>query len=229
MAAQTPQRNTKESLRSIFLAKRQTLTEDELEKMNQGLLTQLKKLDLRGILDPGGVPGPERSLFPQGNPNPQGDLNPDKTKTLSIFLSIRRQAEPDTYRLVDWINQRYPTVRWAVGRTVRKTSGMYHFEWNESSLIRENKWGIPEPLGGVRVGEKEIDLIFVPLLVIDRSGHRIGYGKGYYDRFLAKCRPNALKIGISLFEPVERIADPCPTDIPLNACITPQATYWFGE
>ncbi len=205
MAAQTPQKNTKESLRSIYLAKRQTLTEDELEKMNQGLLAQLKKLDL--------------TARHKGT----------NIVTLHIFLSIRRQAEPDTYRLVEWINQQYPTVRWAVGRTERRTCGMYHFEWNESSLIRENKWGIPEPLGGVRVDEKEIDLIFVPLLVIDRSGHRIGYGKGYYDRFLAKCRPDALKIGISLFEPVERIADPGPTDIPLNACITPQATYWFGE
>lgn len=200
MAVQDPA-NTKALLRTQFLAKRQELGEEELENRNQGLLAQLENLR---------------------------ECITDK-KTIHIFLSIRRQAEPDTYRLVDWINHQFAPVRWVVGKTERKTSGMYHYVWNEDSLIRENKWGIPEPLGGIRVAEKELDLIFVPLLVIDRQGQRVGYGKGYYDRFLAKCRPDALKIGVSLFEPVDQIADPSPTDIPLNGCITPQGTFWFGK
>lgn len=200
MAVQDPA-NTKALLRTQFLAKRQVLGEEELEKLNQGLLAQLENLR---------------------------ECIADK-KTIHIFLSIRRQAEPDTYRLVDWINHQFAPIRWVVGKTERKTSGMYHYVWDEDSLIRENKWGIPEPLGGVRVAEEELDLIFVPLLVIDRQGQRIGYGKGYYDRFLAKCRPDALKIGVSLFEPVDQITDPSPTDIPLNACITPQGTFWFGK
>src|SRR5690554_3818361 len=206
-------------LRNKFLAKRQELGGEELEARNHGLLGQLQTLDFTKLLGLKKLPLP-LDLKDQVQP---------PEKTLHIFLSIRRQAEPDTYRLVDWINGNYAQVRWAVGKTERKTNSMYHYVWNEQSLIRENKWGIPEPLGGIRVDEQEIDLVFVPLLAIDKVGHRIGYGKGYYDRFLAKCRPDTLKIGVSLFEPVDQIADPSPTDIPLNACITPQGTFWFGN
>lgn len=224
---------TKVFLRTKFLAKRRELGEDELEKRNQGLLEQLKLLDFTKLL---GLQ--KRSLAQEGpvskknadsGENPFPGKNPHTEKTLHIFLSIRSQAEPDTFRMVDWINRHFAQVRWAVGKTERKTSGMYHFVWDEQCLIRENKWGIPEPQGGIRVEEQEIDLVFVPLLVIDRQGQRVGYGKGYYDRFLAKCRPDTLKVGISLFDPVDEISDASPTDIPLNACITPQGTFWFGD
>ena len=72
-------------------------------------------------------------------------------------------------------------------------------------------------------------MVLVPLLAFDKLGHRVGYGKGYYDRFLAKCPPNCLRIGLSLFDPVERIDDVVPTDIRLNSCLTPVHTYVFAN
>jgi 5-formyltetrahydrofolate cyclo-ligase len=68
----------------------------------------------------------------------------------------------------------------------------------------------------------------VPLLAYDLKGNRVGYGKGYYDRFLAECRPDALKIGFSYFEPEEQINDTEDFDIPLNYCVTPHRCYEFG-
>ena len=67
----------------------------------------------------------------------------------------------------------------------------------------KNKYGIPEPVGGTEMMPAEIELIIVPLLVFDINGNRVGYGKGYYDRFLKSCSENALKVGVSFFEPVE--------------------------
>jgi len=70
-------------------------------------------------------------------------------------------------------------------------------------------------------------VVFVPLLAFDKSGNRVGYGKGFYDNFLAKCNPETLKIGLSFFEIEEEILDINPKDIRLNLCITPQKTYNF--
>jgi 5-formyltetrahydrofolate cyclo-ligase len=63
---------------------------------------------------------------------------------------------------------------------------------------------------------------------MDSTGHRIGYGKGYYDRFLRTCRPECKKIGLSFFEVMEEtIADAGEHDIPLDACITPTQLVQF--
>jgi 5-formyltetrahydrofolate cyclo-ligase len=75
----------------------------------------------------------------------------------------------------------------------------------------------------------QLDAVLVPLLACDQRGHRVGYGGGFYDRFLAECRPGALFIGLSLLdaEPLAEIADVLPTDVPLHACITPGGVWNF--
>ena len=50
---------------------------------------------------------------------------------------------------------------------------------------------------------------------------------GCVDRFLASCRPDCLRLGLSYFDPVERIDDANELDVPLNFCITPQQAYAF--
>jgi 5-formyltetrahydrofolate cyclo-ligase len=98
---------------------------------------------------------------------------------------------------------------------------------DEHTRWRENNWGIQEPANGSEVDPQLIDFVFVPLLAFDSLGYRVGYGKGYYDRFLSLCRPNCLKVGLSWFGPVERISDTDAFDIPLNYCVTPHALYAF--
>ncbi len=85
---------------------------------------------------------------------------------------------------------------------------MQHFVWDEDTTLIENALGIPEPDNGVQVLPGQIDVVFVPLLAFDSAGHRVGYGKGMYDGFLRKCKPDVLAIGLSMFQPLpERIAD----------------------
>lgn len=58
--------------------------------------------------------------------------------------------------------------------------------------------------------------------------HRVGYGKGFYDRFLERCRPNCAKIGLSIFPPVDLIADTKKFDIRMDACMMPDGMMSFA-
>ncbi|MGO1817428.1 MAG: 5-formyltetrahydrofolate cyclo-ligase, partial [Sphingobacterium sp.] len=93
----------------------------------------------------------------------------------------------------------------------------------------ENAWGIPEPVVDDPVEIGLLDGVLVPLLVADVEGNRVGYGKGFYDRFLARCKPGVLKMGISYFPPIERIENVGAWDIPIDGLFFPQATRFFAE
>ena len=73
----------------------------------------------------------------------------------------------------------------------------------------------------------EIDLVIVPLLCFDKKGNRVGYGKGYYDRFLKQCRKDCIKIGFSYFDPIDQVEDINKFDVKLDYGITPDAIYQF--
>lgn len=72
-----------------------------------------------------------------------------------------------------------------------------------------------------------IDIAFIPLLAFDTEGNRIGYGKGYYDRFLAKCRKDIITIGLSYFPPLDKVDDIEFFDKKIDFCITPESVYAF--
>ena len=65
------------------------------------------------------------------------------------------------------------------------------------------------------------------MLVCDSYGNRVGFGKGFYDRFLANCRSDVITIGLSFFEPIDHISDVEPWDYSLDYCITPEKTIQF--
>jgi len=69
--------------------------------------------------------------------------------------------------------------------------------------------------------------VIVPLLAIDKRGHRVGYGKGYYDKLLSQCKPTCMKVGVTLFEPIEEIEDVNEMDVPLDYCLTPASYIKF--
>jgi 5-formyltetrahydrofolate cyclo-ligase len=95
------------------------------------------------------------------------------------------------------------------------------------TIFETNAFNIPEPVETATAEPQEIDLVIVPLLAFDEKGIRVGYGKGYYDRYLKDCREDCLKVGFSYFEAVERIEDADEFDVPLDFCITPNRIYVF--
>lgn len=97
----------------------------------------------------------------------------------------------------------------------------------DETIFETNKYGIEEPIDGIDMFPSEIDLVIVPLISFDKKGNRVGYGKGYYDRFLKQCRKDCVKIGFSYFEPVDQVDDINKYDVKLNFGITPEAIYEF--
>src|SRR5690606_20730654 len=132
-----------------------------------------------------------------------------------------------TMLLLNWLRRHHAGVQVVLSKSEPSLRLMRHFLWDEHTVLHSNRWGIPEPVGGTEVGADILDAVLVPLLAFDTDGNRVGYGKGFYDRFLAQCRPESLKIGLSFFEPLPGISDVSEQDIRLSACITPHKTWWF--
>jgi len=146
----------------------------------------------------------------------QFDFN---SKNIHLFLPIAEQREINTYELKSQIELRFKDIQWVISKSNFSDQTLTHFLWKPQTIIRKNKWGIPEPVGAKPFSIKDLDYIFVPLLVADEHGNRVGYGKGFYDRFLSQC--TAKKIGLSLFEPIKQI-ETKEFDVPLNFVASPQ-------
>ena len=78
-----------------------------------------------------------------------------------------------------------------------------------------------------KIDENLFEVIFVPLLAFDKQGDRVGYGGGYYDNFLGNIKQNAIKIGLSFFEPIDKIMDTEKHDIKLDYVVTTKKVYSF--
>ncbi|MBX0333862.1 5-formyltetrahydrofolate cyclo-ligase [Pontibacter sp. HSC-14F20] len=146
-------------------------------------------------------------------------------QTVHLFLPIIKNNEVNTWAIIERLRLEYPEVRVAVPVTDAIQNVLTHHHLTEESVLVENAWGIPEPKDGQIIHANEVDLVLIPLLAFDKQGHRVGYGKGFYDRFLAECRPDVVKIGLSLEPPVEHIADPNVYDVLLDFAITPQGVW----
>lgn len=146
-------------------------------------------------------------------------------KMTSIFLPIERHKEVNTYHLLERIISFGGNV--AVPKTNFETMEMKHYLYENSDQLSINEKGIPEPKKGRLVAADRFDYVFVPLLAVDKNGNRVGYGKGFYDRFLRKCSPNCQFIGLHFFELEDKIEDTLPSDVRLNALVTPSQFYRF--
>lgn len=104
---------------------------------------------------------------------------------------------------------------------------MTHFLLTDNTKIKKNAYNIPEPIDGIEVETSKLDVVFIPLLAFDNTGNRIGYGKGFYDRFLAKCKPKTIKIGLSFFEAEHQTFKVSKDDIKLDYCVTPNKIFQF--
>lgn len=145
---------------------------------------------------------------------------------IHTFLPIVKNNEVDTTLIINTLNKDFaPEVY--IPKSYADSTQTHHLYQGSSNLI-VNKWGVPEPKDlSQPIPETTFDLVLVPLLAFDKQGYRVGYGGGYYDRFLSKCKPDCLKIGLSFFEPVDEISDVNEFDVKLNHCVTPNKIWTF--
>lgn len=139
-----------------------------------------------------------------------------QAKKVHTYLSIKDKNEVRTFSFIKSCFNRKKTV--VVPRIVGN-GVMEHIELNSLDDLKVNSWGVPEPDTNTNVEVNKLNLIIVPMVAGDYAKNRLGYGKGFYDRFLDKS--NAVKMGLlfncQLYEkklPVESF------DIPLDILIT---------
>jgi len=142
-----------------------------------------------------------------------------------LFLTIEEQKEIDTGFIRHVLAGKDKEI--VVSKSDFETFEMSHYLLTDSTKFKTNSYAIVEPLNGLEVPTEIIDVVFVPLLAFDTKGQRVGYGKGFYDIFLSKCKPETIKIGLSFFEAEDIISDATENDIQLDFCITPKKIYSF--
>lgn len=194
---------TKAEIRSLYKAKRAALTSDQVAALSQQLADCFfADSQVRAALN---VPG----------------------AVLHTFLPIRRQHEVDTWPIIRRIWAEWPDVSVLSSVTDDHTHTLRSFVLVSDTTLIENRWGIPEPTSPVFPTEQVPTLVLVPLLAFDQQGHRVGYGGGYYDRFLSQLPDQTLKIGLSLLAPLSCLIPVEPTDVPLTACAEPERITWW--
>ncbi len=189
----------KATLRTLFKHKRSMLSTEAQQELDNRLLQQFRSLPL-----------------------------PGNVQYIMGFMPMQKFREPNVLLLIQDIRKRCPELQLAFPRVRKDSIEMDALLVTADTSYILSSWGIQEPEADPVLDPSAIDMIFIPLLAFDDKGYRVGYGKGVYDTFLQRCRPDVFKIGISYFGPVPEISDTYPGDIPLDVCITPDKIHTFN-
>ena len=107
--------------------------------------------------------------------------------------------EVNTDFFTQTIATKYPDINLITSVSDINSTLLTHFVVNKETVYKENLFRIPEPTNGLKINEQEIDLVLAPMFLFDEKGHRVGYGKGYYDRFLREVSDKCVKVGVNFF------------------------------
>ncbi len=184
-------------LRELYKEKRRAISSKDKLKYDDLLLIQFQKIRLDGI------------------------------QTLLTYWPMANMIEPNTHLFSGYLRHIIPGLEIAYPVCDMTDNSMEAIQINEDTVYKTNTYGVTEPKEGTVIQPQQIDLVFVPMLICDDKGYRVGYGKGYYDRYLARCSETVVTIGFSYFSPIDNIDDAAAFDIPLNFCITPENIYEF--
>ena len=150
-----------------------------------------------------------------------------EVNNVHAFIPMLSRNEIDTRVIVNTLWSQFPEIKTITSKSDLDTITMESLEFSDQTHFEDDEWGIPTPVNAEHFNDNEIDLILVPLLAFDLNGMRVGYGKAFYDNFLVGCKPDIIKVGVSILDPVDVIEDIYDHDIPLTCCITPTQFYDF--
>lgn len=190
----------KATLRREMLLKRQSYSPEEVKQRSQQICQQFFK-----------------------------NFTVSNLRVVHVFLPIASKNEVNTWFIIQHLQAHFPGIKILVPVTNVANRTLSHYLLTPSTNLKTNKWGIPEPVNATPLPESLVDLVLVPLLAFDEKGHRVGYGKGYYDYFLNKCRSDTITVGLSFEEkPVSLIPDIYEGDKALQFVVTPTTVYQFS-
>ena len=188
---------TKTELRNIYKQKRRDILPKEKLRLDDLLLIQFQQM-----------------YFPQ-------------VAVLLTYWPADMHIEPNTHLFSGFLRHTIPGLQIAYPVIDKATSTFVARLIDDGTVYTTNSYGIAEPKEGIIIEPHEIDLVFVPMLICDKQGYRVGFGKGFYDRYLAACHEDVVKVGFNYFEPVDKIDDTQPFDVPLDYCVTTENIYEF--
>ena len=191
---------TKSELRKIYLAKQTSLLREERTRKSQKIADRFFET-----------------------------FNLSEIDLLHCFIAIEKFNEIDTTLIFRRLWEEFPHITTVVPRVDFKTGEMQNLKFTSDTELVENVWKIHEPSHDEFIETDKLDMILVPLLCFDNVGHRVGHGKGFYDKFLSRCRRDCIKVGLSYFEPVEEISDVNELDVKLDFCVTPDEILTIQE
>lgn len=189
----------KKDLRNTYLQKRKELLPEDVELLSTAIVEKFSELSLHNV------------------------------SIVHLFYPITGKQEFNTLLLKARLSTQHPELEFVLPKIKSETNTLTNILWKEDTPLAMNQWGITEPEQGIEVPSGAIDVVIIPLLAFDKQGNRVGYGKGFYDRFLAECRPDVFKAGISYFGPEDKIDEVDVYDIPLDVCVTPQQIWNFNS
>lgn len=187
----------KKTVRKDYLQRRMDIPEEDLQQQTALMAFNFKKLS-----------------FPP-------------VKYLMSYSPLLARREFDVSVCEDMLKLQNPSMQTAWPKIDELSTDMDACLVQKGGLYIKNRFHVLEPISGKVIAPEQLDMVFVPLVAFDNKGFRVGYGKGYYDRYLPHCRPDAIRVGFSYFEAVQGIEDISQFDVPLNFCITPYRNYEF--
>jgi 5-formyltetrahydrofolate cyclo-ligase len=187
----------KRQARQLYREKRMGLSEIEMVKLDDLLLVGFQSIELPFI------------------------------NALLSYWPISENNEPNTHLMTEFLKFRNPEMRTAYPVSDFETLTMNAILTDIDTPFRQANLNIHEPEQGEVCPPEKLDMVFVPLLAFDKRGFRIGYGKGFYDKYLGSCRPDCIKVGFSYFDAMEEEIERDEFDVPLDLCVTPQTVYAF--
>lgn len=152
-------------------------------------------------------------------------FKPSSGQKIHVFIPIEKFKEINTQIFIDYFLSR--NIRVFVPKIV--DTKLISVEIFADTRYEINDWEISEPVSNEDSGILNFDYVITPLLYADRKGNRLGYGKGFYDRFFETISKKTKKIGVNYFNPDENIDDVWENDIPLDYLVTPTEVLSFSE
>ncbi|OPC60338.1 5-formyltetrahydrofolate cyclo-ligase [Elizabethkingia miricola] len=149
-------------------------------------------------------------------------FNISENQNIHIFLPISAKNEINTHLWIDYFWNKKINV--FIPKMV--VDEIISIAYKPDTELALNSWGIWEPVSNI-AESVDFDQVITPLLYADKQGNRIGYGKGFYDRFFSSVINPVLKIGINYFAPDELIQDVDQFDIKLDYLVLPDGILSF--
>jgi len=147
-------------------------------------------------------------------------------KAKSIFAFVSFKSEVNTHKFIEYALSQGKTI--GVPKIRKKEEGMEVFKIHSLSDLESGYFGVMEPIESCeKINKDNIDFILMPGAVFDEKGGRIGYGRGFYDKFLSDVKDSVPKIAIA-YE--LQIIDSVPMeeyDIKIDGIITEKRVIKF--